>query len=540
MKSSALSQQQEGPSPTPPSTSNLSSREVQRNIELWNPSFSSSSPDGGLFFPDGISYNESLPSISALPAFTIPAKHDTMAVRVLALPQIKALVGEYPLDYFYNIEARRPISWNTVGSELIELPILDNAECDILLTKYLSKVYVHHPIIERSEILSLYSDIVQNGFDWSVNSGLILLILALGAVSSELQDTRLKGRQLAGPEYFKPAYRIIWDASASDLSANTTVAQGLVLAGLYMAYIARPLNSWKFIHAASTSVQLSLARSSTFSMHTSADQRDSAPPSFSEICARREVEVRIFWSCFLIECDRLAEFELPRSGIESIVDDMPLPTISDPADSSLVYFLAEISIRRLLNRVHNSLYIGNGHIKSLTSLLKICEELNRQLELWYDSIPEPVRPDLSTTSLDTGDNDRESVLRIRYYATRHIIFRPFVLRVINCSEEDYGIHRTRVFENCCKCLESIRNYIYCTGYLLRKPTPYTWTLSQSLFGAILVITAAAVDGGVLKEYVPDVRELQDIVLKNIRPWTEDGNSITNVVRILEHIQWRQG
>jgi hypothetical protein len=58
------------------------------------------------------------------------------------------------------------------------------------------------------------------------------------------------------------------------------------------------------------------------------------------------------------ESDRVAELDVPRSGIEPLVDNMPLPSSLDPDDGDdTIYFMAEIVARRLLNRIHSSLYV---------------------------------------------------------------------------------------------------------------------------------------------------------------------------------------
>ena len=151
----------------------------------------------------------------------------------------------------------------------------------------------------------------------------------------------------------------------------------------------------------------------------------------------------MFWSCFLIECDRLAELELPQSELQQLTDETSLPGCNNLNPMESTCYLAEISIRRLLNRIHNSLYprkrtaltlsstslttSDDFSAREISSATAVCDELHRQLDLWYESIPEPFRPILGT---EPTSNDRESVLRIRYYATKHIIYRPFVLYLI--------------------------------------------------------------------------------------------------------------
>ena len=77
---------------------------------------------------------------------------------------------------------------------------------------------------------------------------------------------------------------------------------------------------------------------------------------------------------------------------------------------------------------------------------------------------------------DPTPNDREIVLRIRYYATKHIIYRPFVLYVIAHGAShisDSVLEKSRV------CLESCRLYLHNTTKILQKPSQYTWTFSLS-------------------------------------------------------------
>lgn len=201
----------------------------------------------------------------------------------------------------------------------------------------------------------------------------------------------------------------------------------------------------------------------------------------------RESFLRLFWSCFLIESDRLAELELPQSGLQQLIDETRLPSCSNLNNSESTCYLAEISIRRLLNRIHNTLYphktgnlsstslatSGDVPVREISSTRAICDELHRQLDIWYYSIPEPYRPALG---VETTPNDRDRVLRIRYYATKHIIYRPFVLYVIARVGEPIA---DLILEKCSICIESCRLYIYNTGHILKRASQYTWTFSLS-------------------------------------------------------------
>lgn len=171
---------------------------------------------------------------------------------------------------------------------------------------------------------------------------------------------------------------------------------------------------------------------------------------------------------------------------------MPLPSCGDLTDRSKVYLLAEISARRLLNRVHQSInftenvtiYTGRmlNALSSATSsppplpdasLLSVCSELNRQLDTWYDSLPSIVKPDLTT---ETAGNRQSSLLRLRYWSAKQIIYRPFMIYATSLSSE-HALPQF-VLERCQLCLFSCRNYLHACRESLSERTPYTYGIAQ--------------------------------------------------------------
>lgn len=229
-------------------------------------------------------------------------------------------------------------------------------------------------------------------------------------------------------------------------------------------------------------------------------------------------------------------------------------------------YLAEISVRRLLNRIHNSLYPRKKHVLSLSpttlmapeefsiedvsSMMTVCDELRTQLDTWHSSIPEPFRPILGVGSPAIESNDREAVLRIRYFAARHIIYRPFVLYIATHGTKQVS---ESMIDKAALCIESCRYYIHNTSEVLARPSQYTWTFSLSydrsfLFhslkhtdlhrslGAIVVLTLASLSPD-LRHLVPDIDEIQTEAINNIRPWAF--SSLEAVVSILEDVQRKQ-
>lgn len=156
-----------------------------------------------------------------------------------------------------------------------------------------------------------------------------------------------------------------------------------------------------------------------------------------------------------INSDLLAELDLPHSGIVQFEESVGLPCGFEEEDEEPVgggrddlwYFLAEIALRRLLNRVSHLIY-SKGTSTAISSLAPIVAELDYQLTQWYESLPIPVQFPHSRIMLS---NPVQTVLRLRYFACRTIIFRPYILAVL--ENEKLGMDNT-VRENCRKCLEA--------------------------------------------------------------------------------------
>ncbi|EAQ85406.1 hypothetical protein CHGG_09420 [Chaetomium globosum CBS 148.51] len=417
-----------------------------------------------------------------LPPLTIPVGHKTSSNYLLRLPAMKQLIGEYPADLFFLLESRNPLppempahfgapSMNPVPPAELSKDVLDR-----FVSAFLSGDDHTHPILDKDEFHRIYQGFLENYYSdpWCIESILCLVVFAFGAAKLARPGAQGFQSEPPGMVYMQAALPTLVSMSSWSVSYSLLLPQALVLASVYFAYIIRPLQSWRLVYSASSLLQFKLCRLSA---------RDDDP-------AAREVILRIFWSCFLVECDRLAELELPQSGLQQLIDKTSLPSFSGVDDSQSTTCLAEISIRRLLNRVHNTLYPRKQSVLSLSStsltasdefsaaetasVASICDELYRQLNSWYESIPEPSRPTLGTEP--TG-HDRKTILRIRYYAARHIIHRPFVLYIV--TNDLPHVANAAILEKASVCIESCRIYLQNTREILAKQSQYTWTFSLS-------------------------------------------------------------
>lgn len=174
------------------------------------------------------------------------------------------------------------------------------------------------------------------------------------------------------------------------------------------------------------------------------------------------------------------------------MNGLPFPEFTDPNERDSLVFLAMCSIRKLLNRIHNTMYsaeianseesglrgtyINTGHLSyepSIASLEAVNIELSRQLKAWFDSLPESIKPNLH----DPVPRDlQDSQIRTRYYAAKHIICRPCLVfaavsRQVHLSEF--------VKANCEACIDSCRKFLHATIPLLGRKTHATWLRLQA-------------------------------------------------------------
>lgn len=188
-----------------------------------------------------------------------------------------------------------------------------------------------------------------------------------------------------------------------------------------------------------------------------------------------------------LDSDDLAEFHFPRSGIELLIDKLPFPEVTDPTDRNNVVFHFICSIRKLVNRVQSEMYSNhvnesnkdttsinpNRQRPSIASLESINVELHRQLDSWFDSLPDYIKPDLHIVSQEDLQRSR---LQTRFLAAKHIICRPCLVYAAQLREGQLSDY---VMSNCETCVDSCRMFIRCTIPLLGGRTSSTWLRLQA-------------------------------------------------------------
>jgi hypothetical protein len=167
---------------------------------------------------------------------------------------------------------------------------------------------------------------------------------------------------------------------------------------------------------------------------------------------------------------------------------VPLPgaynthTTASEEEQSSLYFLACISMRRLLNRTHQLLYArGTGAALDTTRFPLIVAELQHQLDEWREVLPASF-----SFSIDTApaSNAASGFLRQRYLTCRSVIYRPYLMWLLSGSRSGgEGLCATTpsqdALRNCRACLDACLMHILNLRGFSQTVLVDTWICSLS-------------------------------------------------------------
>ena len=420
---------------------------------------------------------------------TMPKVHTTPALNLLNWPLIEDLVARpYDPQTLLQLEmAREPLRMDTPAT-------LDLSHAPAYIETFFELVNVWYACVNPYTWPRYYNTAVSLGFREGPESCVVLLVLALGC-AAQYGSIALVPTDKSPPgfSYFTAA----WNLLPSVIMRNSAAAaQCIILTAAYLFYLVRPLEAWALLSNASIKLQLLFGS------------------PFRVPIQWRELSVRVYWNTLLYESDLLAELDLPHSGIVNFEELVDLPgkfdegfdddddDDDDDGDDAgkndenakhtfanragrdeLWYFLAEIALRRLLNRVSHMIYQRDNTL-TLASLAPIVSELDFQLSQWYDGLPQPVRFPLSHSPIS---QPVQTVLRLRYFACRTIIYRPYILAVFE-NQQTAGDPWVR--ECCRRCLEATLCQLENVTSHRDGHLPYLWQGALSMVSQSLLIMGA--------------------------------------------------
>ncbi|RMY54431.1 hypothetical protein D0863_13637 [Hortaea werneckii] len=415
---------------------------------------------------------------------TMPKTHTTPALHLLQWPVIKDLVSR-PCDPQVLLQremAREPL-------DLRQYQALDFSNLNAYAQAFFERVNVWYAIVNPYTWWQYYRTAASQNLQSGAESCAVLLVLALGeAAHSGVSISLLpSGQRPPGMSFFAAAWTMLPSLMVSN---EVIIAQVYNLAAAYLLYLVRPLEAWSLLCTASMKQQLLLSSQNTVPLK------------------QKELLERVYWNTLLIESDLLAELDLPHSGIVQFEEIMRLPrsfpydvTIAGPdeelpGDDDLWYFLAEIALRRLLNRVSHLIYTHKRSATfSIASLEPVVAELDYQLTQWYEGLPISVKFPRERTP---AASQVQTVLRLRYFACRTIIYRPYIQAVLS---DPTLAHDLSVQESCQKCLEACLRQLETLSEHHEGHLPYLWQGALSLMSQSLLLMGATLNPA-LKQLLP--------------------------------------
>ncbi|KAL8369494.1 hypothetical protein RB595_000017 [Gaeumannomyces hyphopodioides] len=337
-----------------------------------------------------------------------------------------------------------------------------------LLDSFFSHVHVKNPILDETSTRSLVQSAVLNGIDWTAESCLALLILALGAVATPLGPSHStmpgSAAHTEAQSYFHAAQKRLGVVITSD---HTIAPQCLFLAGVYLMCNFQPREAWRCFLQAMAGCQhfafLSLGSQQEYHSALVEDRHHHAHTA-------DRFQQAIYWSAWKSEREGRAHFpHLQDFGTDdhnsgtattlypSFFPTPPGPRVGAHVDSgtsragvmtvgmmvtpeslqderertSWYFYLSEISLRRLCARIGAELLEllekhASSRLDFLAAVAANIPSYEEQTLDWIRSLP----PCLSFDAPPEKDDICRFVLRGQALNIYEMIYWPFLSTIL--------------------------------------------------------------------------------------------------------------
>lgn len=318
--------------------------------------------------------------------------------------------------------------------------------------------------------------------DSSASTCLSLLMFAIGAVVEDQTLYQPEPNALPGFEYLSAAYKILQTMKTPTFDIEQL--QCRVLFAAYLSFVMRPVTAWKEISQVARDLLLVLKTN-----------WGAGEPHLIDMLSRT------YWVVYVIENELEICLELSPSGLRAFQDQVPLPT-STFDDEGLYYFLALISLRKLLVEVHETVGYKSGHAIYLPI---IAHELYSQFLSWHSALPPSLKFPLDASPLF---DLRKTHLRGQFFAHTIVVFWPFVFRYIDDvsspKQQQAANHFTpsnvdaqAVHDRSTECLKTCLLYLAASETILMQNTVVTHINLRAYYATMMVLLLAC--GHVMNE-----------------------------------------
>ncbi|EKG10306.1 hypothetical protein MPH_12586 [Macrophomina phaseolina MS6] len=397
-------------------------------------------------------------------------------------------------------------------------------ETPSLVHAFLENVHIKNPVLDATDLKKWAEEITERGFGWSAKSCLLLVACGLGVLSSPFGTTRVAasdGTSLSETEDYTTAETYYNESRKRTglLSISLLSAQCFFLSGVYEMYSMRPLQAWAY-------------------------RFGTADPTTPKPSSTVSLEHRMYWSCLKSISEIREQLQLPPSGLASF--DYPLfPTLPATASESLdppldtiyekswFYYLAEISSRRISNRILNAFYKHDNKSwlsANVESMVRMGHELESQVEQWSEHIPLPV----GFTEADVPQEELAFFTRAREVHMSIFLYRPFLFLVIHGPDSVRRDPRVQLLAD--KCLRRCFQFSSSIGIKHRHHGAYF--SGRNLLAIGLTILASVKSGRVRMPPVGEWESHLDHIFAYLKYWDDETPDFGRAKAILTDI-WKE-
>ena len=314
------------------------------------------------------------------------------------------------------------------------------------LDNFFLNVHSKNPILDEASARALVQKVFTDIADRSPASCLAMLICALSCIAGPFgpsDGSKLGTRAHEESVHF---FEMAQDRIGSLLvSPDIIGAQCFFLSGVYLMYMMQPVCAWRHFSQA-----LATCQHFPFIMRAQQLPSDHAfSPVSTEMASGDTQEQAVYWSTWKSERElrqelSLPDFDLANAGRTLYPPFFPAPP-QPPTDSggpdspaeraraSWLFYLAEISLRRLNSRLCSEILSLRQSYGKSTKFIEVLTEMTTEYETqareWSQNLPQQ----LSIRTAAEDDDICLSVLRCHLIDLFELIYWPFVSAALEAS-----------------------------------------------------------------------------------------------------------
>ncbi len=291
---------------------------------------------------------------------------------------------------------------------------------------------------------------------------------------------------------------------------------------------------------------------------------------------QRRLEQSLYWSCFKSECEMRIELPLPQSTIADI--DYPHMFPNPPShpteglglrqydsdtlsfgwgdtgqspnnnkviseEKSWYYYLTEVALRRIGNRILNTFYRAD-HTSwlNIKPLIPIAKEFEEQILVWSSNLPPAMQYDKNPTGDFSSNRELSWATWNRLLEMKAWLYQPFLYYAIHTSPtraladlqdaNQHAVFQSLVSAAMDCCISTFENRC------LRHRHHGIWFDLRSIATASFTVIAAAKSGNVKVE--PEWEERIRTIIATLAFWEEEAADLVKTRGVLEELMEEMG